>query len=109
MANQIDLVNHFDPRDPGATGLRSETMHARPDPAADDQAILINTPLYVDNLNYADVVRLAPEDEDGFRPILDVVEASGYAKVQTIGEFDIKEMSRLTARALWRPPPTDRG
>jgi hypothetical protein len=56
----------------------SEVMHALPDPAHGDQAVLVNTPFLVDELNYGDIVRLGPEDEHGVRPIVEVVLASGH-------------------------------
>ena len=56
----------------------SEVLHALPDPADPDQAILINVPVLVDGLNFGDIVRLAPTDEAGVRRILEVVVASGH-------------------------------
>lgn len=56
----------------------SEVMHALPDPSNADQAVLVNTPFLVDELNYGDIVRLGPEDECGIRPIVAAVVASGH-------------------------------
>ncbi len=56
----------------------SEVMHALPDPADPDQAVLINVPVLVDGVNFGDIVRLAPEDDFGVRRIVEVVEASGH-------------------------------
>jgi hypothetical protein len=63
--------------DPGLP-VASEVMHALPDPADEDQAVLISTPFLTDELNYGDIVRLGPEDEWGVRPILGAVVASGH-------------------------------
>ncbi len=56
----------------------SETMHALPDPADPDQAVLQNVPFFVDGLNFGDVVRLGAPDEIGIRPIERVVVPSGH-------------------------------
>ena len=56
----------------------SEVMHALPDPADPDQAVLANVPFLVDELNYGDIVRLGEADECGARRILEVVVASGH-------------------------------
>lgn len=68
--------------DPADVGPRFETMHARIDPAADDQAVVINTPFFVDYLNYGDIVRVG-ESEDNICPIVEVVAASGHRRVMT--------------------------
>ena len=56
----------------------SEVMHALPDPAHPDQAVLVNVPVLVDGLNFGDIVRLAPQDDFGVRRVVEVVEASGH-------------------------------
>ena len=56
----------------------SEVLEALPDPSDPDQAIVVNVPVMVDGLNYGDLVRLAPENEFGFRRIVEVVVASGH-------------------------------
>ena len=58
----------------------SETMHALPDPADPDQAVIQNVPFFVDGLNFGDVVRLGPPDEIGIRPIEAVVIPSGCVR-----------------------------
>jgi hypothetical protein len=55
----------------------SETMHALPDPADPNQAVIQNVPFFVDGLNFGDVVRLGPPDEIGIRPIEAIVTPSG--------------------------------
>ena len=57
----------------------SEVLHALPDPADADQAVLVHVPFLTDGLNYGDIVRLGPEDEHGVRPVLGAVVASGHA------------------------------
>jgi hypothetical protein len=56
----------------------SEVLNALPDPADSNQAIVVNVPVLVDWLNFGDIVRLAPADEAGVRPIVEVVVASGH-------------------------------
>lgn len=56
----------------------SEVMHALPDPSDADQAVLVNAPFLVDELNYGDIVRLGPEDEAGIRPVVAAAVASGH-------------------------------
>jgi hypothetical protein len=58
----------------------SETMHALPDPADPDQAVIQNVPFFVDGLNFGDVVRLGRSDESGIRPIEAVVTPSGCTR-----------------------------
>jgi hypothetical protein len=58
----------------------SETMHALPDPADPDQAVIQNVPFFVDGLNFGDLVRLGPPDQNGIRPIEAVVERSGHVR-----------------------------
>ena len=58
----------------------SETMHALPDPADPDQAIIQNVPFFVDGLNFGDVVRLGRPDDIGIRPIEAVVIPSGCVR-----------------------------
>jgi hypothetical protein len=58
----------------------SETMHALPDPAHTDQAVIQNVPFFVDGLNFGDVVRLGPVDDIGIRPIEAVVIPSGCVR-----------------------------
>jgi hypothetical protein len=62
-------------------GLGTECMSAAPDPVSEDQAILLNTPFWVDSLNYGDVVKLGRPDDIGLRPITEVVVASGHCHV----------------------------
>lgn len=69
--------------DPEPGGLQFETMHARKDPAADDQAVLVNAPFFCDYVNYGDLIRVG-EPQDGACPLLEVVTASGHCKVVTI-------------------------
>lgn len=66
--------------DPGEGGPRFESMHARHDPAAADQAVLVNAPFFCDYLNFGDLVRVGPAC-DGLSPILEVVAASGHRRV----------------------------
>ena len=73
----------------------SEVMHAAPDPADPDQAVLLNVPFLVDEINFGDLVRLGPEDERGVRPILEVVLASGH--VHLIAATDPDETAYLIA------------
>ena len=54
-------------REPSIGG--SETIHALPDPADPDQAVIQNVPFFVDGLNFGDIVRLGPPDDIGVRPI----------------------------------------
>ena len=62
-------------RDPLICG--SETMHALPDPAEPDQAVIDNVPFFVDGLNFGDIVRLGRPDDIGIRPIEAVIIPSG--------------------------------
>ena len=72
----------------------SEVMHAAPDPAADDQGVLLNAPFLVEWLNYGDIVRLGAEDESGVRPILEVVAASGHARVMVdVGPLEADDLA----------------
>lgn len=64
----------------------SEVMSALPDPADPDQAMLVNVPVLVDEVNFGDIVRLGEEDECGVRPILEVVVASGHAHMLAAAE-----------------------
>ena len=80
----------------------SEVMYALPDPAHADQAVLVNTPFLVDELNYGDIVRLGPEDDCGIRPIHEVVLASGH--VHFLVETEAGEGIELIA-ALERSLP----
>lgn len=64
-------------------GMRWESMPARPDPAADDQAILVAAPALCDYVNFGDVVRVGPPT-NGARPMLDVLVASGHERVVAI-------------------------
>lgn len=61
-------------------GIRFESLHALPDPDDLDQAVVRNVPCLVDWLNYGDIVRIGVDD-DGARPILEVVVASGNVHV----------------------------
>jgi hypothetical protein len=71
----------------------SEVMHALPDPAHPDQAVLINVPVLVDGLNFGDIVRLAPEDDFGVRRIVEVVEASGHVHMlAAVGEGEAPDL-----------------
>lgn len=45
----------------------SEVMSAIPDPADPDQAVLVNVPVLVDEINFGDIVRLGDETEGGVR------------------------------------------
>jgi Domain of unknown function (DUF4265) len=67
---------------PKGEGPQFETMHALSDPAAEDQAVLVNAPAFCDYLNYGDLVRVGPP-RDNVRPILAVVAASGHTRVGT--------------------------
>ena len=49
----------------------TEHLHAAPDPADADQALIHNTPFFLTYLNFGDIVRVG-EGEDS-RPILEVV------------------------------------
>jgi hypothetical protein len=66
----------------------SEVMSAIPDPADPDQAVLVNVPVLVDEINFGDIVRLGEEDECGVRPILEVVVASGHVHMLAAAEDD---------------------
>jgi hypothetical protein len=63
----------------------TEVMHAAPDPASPDQAVIVNVPFMVDGLNFGDLVRVGPEDECGVRPIIEVVVPSGCVHVLVAG------------------------
>jgi Domain of unknown function (DUF4265) len=72
----------------------SETMHALPDPAHPDQAVLQNVPFFVDGLHFGDVVRLGPPDELGIRPIEAVVTTSGHVRFLALtGPLAIPELA----------------
>ena len=58
----------------------SETMHALPDPADSDQAVIQNVPFFVKGLNFGDVVGLGVADDLGIRRIEAVVTPSGHAR-----------------------------
>lgn len=78
----------------------SEVMNALPDPADPGQAMLASVPVLVDEMNYGDIVRLGPENEDGIRPILEVVVASGHVHMLAAAEDDgaadlIAELERM--------------
>lgn len=60
---------------------QSECMSAAPDPVSADQAVLLNTPFFVEGLNYGDLIRLGPPDEIGLRPIVEVLVASGHSRI----------------------------
>lgn len=64
----------------------SEVMHALPDPADPDQAILVNVPVLADGINFGDLVRLEPEDDFGVRRIEAVVVPSGHVHLLTAVE-----------------------
>jgi hypothetical protein len=59
-------------------------MHGLPDPASEDQAILVNAPFWIDGLNFGDVVRVGPPDGTGVRPIVEVLVASGHVRVMAV-------------------------
>jgi hypothetical protein len=62
----------------------SETMHALPDPADPDQAVIDNVPFFVDGVNFGDIVCLGPPDDIGIRPIEGVVVPSGCIRFLVI-------------------------
>lgn len=64
----------------------SEVMYALPDPAAPDQAIVVNVPVLIDELNFGDLVRLGDEDDLGIRPIIEVAVASGHVHLLVAAE-----------------------
>jgi len=64
----------------------SEVMAATPDPADPDQAVVVNVPVLVDEINFGDIVRLGAQDECGVRPILEVVVASGHVHMLAAAE-----------------------
>jgi Domain of unknown function (DUF4265) len=66
----------------------TEVMHAAPDPASPDQAVLVNVPFLVDGLNFGDLVRVGPEDDCGVRPIVEVVVPSGCVHVLVAAPSD---------------------
>jgi hypothetical protein len=82
-------------------GPQGELIHAALDPADSNQAVLHDAPFFVDWLNYGDLVRVGPE-EDGARPILEVVEASGHRHiVGLLGRHSAQSLSdRLDAQFL---------
>jgi hypothetical protein len=61
----------------GSAVCSGETMHALPDPADRDQAVIRNVPFFVDGVNFGDLVRLGPPDPTGIRPVEAVVVPSG--------------------------------
>jgi Domain of unknown function (DUF4265) len=72
-----DVIRVNAPVDDPDVPVWTEVLHAAPDPADPDQAVLVNVPFLVDGLNFGDLVRLGPEDDRGVRPILEVVISSG--------------------------------
>jgi hypothetical protein len=76
-----DTIRVSAPVDDPDVPMWNEVMHAMPDPASPDQAVLANVPFIVDGLNFGDLVRVGPEDECGVRPILEVVVPSGCVHV----------------------------
>jgi hypothetical protein len=76
---EVILVNA--PVDDPDVPIWAEVLHAAPDPADPDQAVLVNVPFLVDGLNFGDLVRLGRADDRGVRPILEVVMASGCVHV----------------------------
>jgi hypothetical protein len=81
------------PVDEPGTRIRSEIMSAAPDPAASDQAVLLNAPFWIDGLNFGDLVRLGPKDDLGVRPIEAVVTPSGHSRVMAaLGNHDGNEL-----------------
>jgi hypothetical protein len=78
----------------------TEVMAAAPDPADRNQAVLLNVPFLVDDLNFGDIVRLGAADECGVRPIVEAVVASGHARITAAaepGEADdlVAELERI--------------
>lgn len=83
------------PIDEPGSAVTSEVMHAAQDPAAKDQAVVLNTPFWVDGLNFGDIVRVGREDETGVRPIIEVVIASGHCRVMAVtGSYDIRGLDK---------------
>jgi hypothetical protein len=74
---ESELIRVKAPVDDPDVPIWTEVMHAAPDPADPDQAVLVNVPFLVDGLNFGDLVRLGPEDDCGVRPILEVAIPSG--------------------------------
>lgn len=64
-----------------------ETMHAFPDPADPDQAVIVNVPFFVNGLNFGDVVRLGKPDEIGIRPVEAIVIPSGHTRFLALTGF----------------------
>ena len=64
----------------------SEVMYALADAADPDQAILVNVPVLVDELNFGDIVHVGEADDFGIRPILEVVVASGHVHLLVAAE-----------------------
>jgi hypothetical protein len=73
--------------------IGSEVMSALPDPASDDQAVLLNAPFYIGGLNYGDIVRLGSPDDMGIRPIVEVLVASGHVRLIAVtGHHGVHEL-----------------
>jgi Domain of unknown function (DUF4265) len=64
-----------------------ETMHALPDPADPDQAVIVNVPFFVNGLNFGDVVRLGRSDDIGIRAIEEIVIPSGHTRFLALTGF----------------------
>jgi hypothetical protein len=95
-----DSIRVSAPVDDPDVPMWNEVMHAMPDPASPDQAVLANVPFMVDGLNFGDLVRVGPEDECGVRPILEVVVPSGCVHVLVAADPDgagdlIAELEKL--------------
>jgi hypothetical protein len=84
----IETIRVNAPVDDPDVPIWTEVMHAAPDPAHPDQAVLVNVPFLVDGLNFGDLVRLGPEDECGVRPVREVVVASGCVHFLVAAETD---------------------
>lgn len=63
-----------------------EIVYALPDPADHDQAIIATVPVLAGGINYGDLVRVGSPDEEGNRPLLEVVKPSGNVHIVAAAE-----------------------
>lgn len=94
------------PAEPGLP-IKSETMHARPDPANPkgglDQRSLLHRLAQL-----RDLVRVGEEDDAGVRPITEVLTASGHVRVMVfIDGYSVKALNE-TSTVVYPPTPSER-
>lgn len=80
----------------------TEVLYALPDPANHDQAIIASVPVLAHAINYGDLVRLGSPDDDGNRPVLEVVKPSG--NVHIVAAAETGEAHQLAAMLERRYP-----